>query len=398
MQRLPLGKQDACAPKCAPRIFFIRLSCFNDEMNSEQIHHRALVIDMHADTIQRVLDEGADLATGAPGWHLDLNLMRDGGVDAQFFSIWPDPHEFWGRAACDRALALIGAVDAQLQTHPQLMERALTAADIRRIEASGKLAALMGIEGGHAINDDLDALREFFRRGVRYLTLTHSRTTNWAGSSGDEIGQKTGLSNFGREVVREMNRLGMLVDISHVSDKTFWEVTEIATKPLLASHSGARALSNHKRNMSDEMIRVVAKSNGVVCVVFYPIFLDENYAAAARQVFAELKPQFTEIEASMNNIAAGYTKDRLSTKTLREQVQPMPLARLADHIEHIVNLVGADHVGLGSDFDGINCVPEGLENGAALPSLTAELARRGLSESELEKILGGNILRVMEAQ
>ena len=364
----------------------------------EQLHHRAIVIDMHADTILRVLDEGADLAEGAPGWHLDLNLMRAGGVDAQFFSIWADPHEYWGAAARARALALIGALDAQLEKHPERMERALTAEDIRRISASGKVAALMGVEGGHAINDDLEVLREFHQRGVRYMTLTHSRTTNWAGSSGDEIGQTTGLSEFGGAVVREMNRLGMLVDISHVSDKTFWDVLRLAEKPVIASHSGARSLSPHPRNMTEGMIHAVAEVDGVVCVVFYPIFLDQDYATAARQVLYSLAPQCAEIEASLDQVAASYAKDRLQIAALQERVPPMSYTRLADHIEHIARLVGAKHVGLGSDYDGINCVPAGLETGAKLPRLTAELARRGFTDSELEMILGGNVLRVMEAQ
>lgn len=363
----------------------------------EQLHHRAIVIDMHADTLLRVLDEGADLAEGAPGWHLDLNLMRQGGVDAQFFSIWADPHEYWGAAARARALALIGALDTQLEKHPSLMERALTAEDIRRISNSGKLAALMGVEGGHAINDDLDVLREFHQRGVRYMTLTHSRTTNWAGSSGDEEGQTTGLSDFGGEVVREMNRLGMCVDISHVSDKTFWDVLRVADRPVIASHSGARSLSNLRRNMTDAMIRAVAEVDGVVCVVFYPIFLDQDYAVAARQVLSTLASQCAAIEASMDPIAASYAKDRLQIAALQQHVQPMSYHRLADHIEYIARLVGAKHVGLGSDYDGINCVPEGLETGAKLPVLTAELARRGFTDSELEQILGGNVLRVMAA-
>ncbi len=364
----------------------------------EQLHHRAIVIDMHADTILRVLDEGADLAAGAPGWHLDLNLMRAGGVDAQFFSIWADPHEYWGAAARERALALIGALDKQLAKYPDRMERALTAADIRRVAAAGKVAALMGVEGGHTINDDLEVLREFHQRGVRYMTLTHSRTTKWAGSSGDEVGQTTGLSEFGSEVVREMNRLGMLVDISHVSDQTFWEVLRVADKPLIASHSGARSLANHRRNMTDPMIRAVAEMDGVVCVVFYPIFLDQDYAVAARAVLATLAPECAEIEAAMNPIAASYAKDRLQITALQQRVRPMSYQRLADHIEHIARLVGARHVGLGSDYDGINCVPEGLETGANLPLLTAELARRGFADHELEQILGGNVLRVMEAQ
>lgn len=364
----------------------------------EQIHHQSIVIDMHADTILRVLDEGEDLAAGAPGWHLDLNLMKTGGVDAQFFSIWADPHEYWGEAARIRALSLIGALDAQLDKHPARMERALTAEDIRRISAQGKLAALMGVEGGHAINDDLDVLREFHQRGVRYMTLTHSRSTTWAGSSGDDEGQTKGLNEFGEEVVREMNRVGMLVDISHVSDKTFWDVLRQADKPVIASHSGARSLSNHRRNMTDAMIRAVAEVEGVVCVVFYPIFLDEDYAVAARQVLASLIPRYAEIDASMEPVSASYAKDRLQIEALQQRVSPLSYTRLADHIEHIARLVGAKHVGLGSDYDGINCVPEGLETGAKLPLLTAELARRGFTESELEQILGGNVLRVMEAQ
>lgn len=363
-----------------------------------QLHHQAIVIDMHADTILRVLDEGADLAAGAPGWHLDLNLMREGGVDAQFFSIWADPYEFWGNAAQERAFALIGALDEQLAKHPTRMERALTASDIRRIAGAGKLAALMGVEGGHAINDDLDVLREFYRRGVRYMTLTHSRTTNWAGSSGDEIGQETGLSEFGLEVVQEMNRLGMMVDISHVSDPTFWDVLQVAEKPVIASHSGARTLSNHRRNMTDYMIRAVAETGGVVCVVFYPFFLDENYAKVADEALSSLSQQFDEIDRIMPPLAASYAKDRLQMITLQESVPPLSYTRLADHIEYIARLVGTEHVGLGSDYDGINCVLAGLETGATLPRLTAELAQRGFNDQELEQILGENILRVMEAQ
>jgi membrane dipeptidase len=366
-------------------------------LDIEQLHHQAIVIDMHADTILRVLDEGADLAAGADGWHLGLPAMRAGGVDAQFFSIWADPYEYWGAEARDRACALIGALDDQLEKHPHLLERALTAEDIRRISAAGKVAALMGVEGGHAINDDLEVLREFHRRGVRYLTLTHSRTTNWAGSSGDLEGQSTGLSTFGSEVVREMNRLGMLVDISHVSDKTFWEVLRVARKPVIASHSGARTLANHHRNMTDAMLRAVAAMGGVVCVVFYPIFLDEEYATAAWDVLDSLASEFAELEASLDRVAAGYAKDRLSATALQTRVRPMSYTRLADHIEYIARLIGPAHVGLGSDYDGINCVPAGLETGAGLPLLTAELARRGFNPQQLEQILGGNILRVMEA-
>lgn len=364
----------------------------------DQIHHNSIIIDMHADTIQRVLDEGADLVAGTPGWQVDIPMMQRGGLKAQFFSIWPDPFEYWGDAAYQRAKALIGALDEQLEKHPNYIRRALSADDIRRIVKANKIAALMGIEGGHAINDDLAALKEFYARGVRYMTLTHSRSTAWAGSSGDEEGRQKGLSDLGREIVREMNNLGMIVDISHVSDKTFWDVMTTASKPMIASHSAARTLSNHHRNLTDEMIRAVADAGGVICVVFYPIFLDETYAQSARAILTKLKPHFEEATAHLDKVAAGYEKDRLSYEALCQNITPMPLARLADHIDHIAKLVGTDHIGIGSDFDGINCTPQGLETVAQLPALTHELARRGYSQSDLEKVLGGNILRVMDAQ
>jgi membrane dipeptidase len=329
-----------------------------DHLQLTQFHHRALVVDMHADTLQRVLDEGVDLRAGAPGLHLDLPGMRAGGVDAQFFSIWPNPYQYWGESALERALALITSLKAQIQRHSEVLEQALSASDIRRIANKGKIAALMGIEGGHAINEDLDALREFFKLGVRYLTLTHSRSLSWAGSSGDAEGPQRGLSDFGREVVREMNRLGMMVDISHVSDRTFWDTLAVTTKPVIASHSAARALAPHPRNLTDEMIRAVAATGGVVCVVFFPVFLAQDSS----------------------------------------QVNAVTLDRVVDHIDHIVHLTGIDHVGIGSDFDGIDLTPHGMETVARLPALTIELARRSYRPQEIEKVLGGNVLRVMEAQ
>ena len=366
-------------------------------MNTSQIHQEAIVIDLHADTIQRVLDEGCDLLEGAPGWHLDLNLMREGGIDGQYFSIWPDPHEYWGEAATRRAEDLIGAVKSQASKHSKVMALAGSAEEVRRISSEGKLAALMGIEGGHALNDSPELVEHFHREGVKYITLTHSKSTSWAGSSGDPEGADRGLNLLGKEIVERMNQVGMMVDVSHVSDKTFWDVTRTSRRPLIASHSGARALAPHHRNMTDEMIKAVGESGGVVCVVFYPIFLSEGYARDARVVIETLRPEMKKFDEEMDSISAGYAKDRLMAKELRKRMNPMPLSVLADHIEHVARVAGIDHVGIGSDFDGINCVPEGLETGAQLPSLTEELARRGFDEEALMKILGGNVLRVMEA-
>ncbi|MBI4469298.1 MAG: membrane dipeptidase, partial [Acidobacteria bacterium] len=252
---------------------------------------------------------------------------------------------------------------------------------------------LMGIEGGHAIEDSLHALRMFYRLGVRYMTLTHSNTNNWADSSGDEP-RHGGLTDFGREVVREMNRLGMLVDISHVSDETFFDVMKISQAPVIASHSSVRTLANHPRNLTDEMLRAMAANGGVVMVNFYSGFIDQAVINAQKARESALKPQLDELSAR-------YRDDASKLREARERLlesRPLPratLPRLVDHIEHVVKVAGVDHVGLGSDFDGVPTTPDGLEDVSKLPDLTYELVRRGYSDADIRKILGENFLRVL---
>jgi len=260
------------------------------------IHRRAVAVDMHADTVQFVIDEGADISRRVAGTHLDAVRMQEGGLDAQFFSVWVEP-EFYGTGgeqAVARADAQVDAVRALAERHPELWTFATTAADIRRAHEEGKLAALLGLEGGYAIDERLERVEHYFRRGVRYMTPTWTHSLSWAGSSGDAEGATRGLNDFGRAVVGEMNRLGMLVDVSHVSDKTFWDMIETSTSPVVATHSNCRALTGVPRNLTDEMIRAIAETGGLVCVVFYPGFLDAGWRAKRDAVEAEIQPLIVE--------------------------------------------------------------------------------------------------------
>lgn len=355
---------------------------------------------MHADTVQFVIDEGADISRPTETTHLDAPRMREGGLDAQFFSVWVEP-EFYGTGgeqAVARADLQVEAVRAMTEQHPDIWTFATTAADIRRAHAEGKLAALLGLEGGYAIDEKLERVGHYFERGVRYMTPTWTHSLSWAGSSGDGVGRKVGLNDFGRAVIREMNRLGMMVDVSHVSDKTFWDMVETSEAPVVASHSNCRALTNVPRNLTDDMIRALADTGGVVCVVYYPGFLDIDWRERKERLEREIEPLLRATarpfwgKGSLMRIAL----DRVRASEYAKRLSAVPLARVADHIDHIVSLTGVEHVGCGSDFDGITATPAGLSSVAELPNLTAELLRRGYTAEDVTKILGGNVLRVME--
>ncbi|MDT5270454.1 MAG: rane dipeptidase [Acidobacteriota bacterium] len=355
---------------------------------------------MHADTVQFVIDEGADISRRAAGMHLDAVRMREGGLDAQFFSVWVEP-EFYGtggESAIARADEQVEAIRALAERHPEIWSFATTAADIRRAHGEGKLAALLGLEGGYAIDERLERVEHYFNRGVRYITPTWTHSLSWAGSSGDAEGAARGLNDFGRAVIREMNRLGMLVDVSHVSDKTFWDIVETSTSPVVATHSNCRALTDVPRNLTDDMIRAIAETGGVVCVVFYPGFLDLDWRAKKEAVEAEIMPLIEEAgrRAEGPGSSGRIARDRVREREFAARLAPVPFTRVADHIDHIVGLTSIEHVGCGSDFDGITATPAGLSNVAELPNLTAELLRRGYTAEDVTKILGGNVLRVME--
>ncbi len=370
----------------------------------QSIHQSALVIDTHADTPQRFLDENFDLGENTPiaEGHIDLGKIKQGNLGAEFFSIWVEP-EFQGHYA-KRAFDLIDSVYQQAARHPDKITMAFTADDIVRAHQQHKFAALMGIEGGHAIENDMRLLRDFYRAGVRYMTLTWSNTNEWADSSGDiqdpNIKHHNGMTDFGKDVVREMNRLGMIVDISHVSDATFYQALVISQAPVIASHSSSRELTGHPRNMTDDMLRAMTNNGGVVMVNFYSAFIDENYRKASSDP-EKMKQRDSEVEAFKKAHAhpdgSPVTYDEYAgiEKKWAAQFPRPPLKSLIDHIDHVARVAGVDHVGLGSDFDGVTSLPEGIDSAADLPKITQALLQLGYTSEQVQKILGKNFLRVM---
>jgi membrane dipeptidase len=366
-----------------------------------KIHNSAIVVDTHADTPQRFLDEHFDIGNTDPKdpGHITLDRARAGNLGAEFFSIWVEP-SFKGQYA-HRALDLIDSVYLQAQRHPDRMTMAFSVEDIERAHQQKKLAALLGIEGGHAIENDLDLLRDFYRLGVRYMTLTWSNTNEWADSSGDitdsKVEHHNGLTDFGKQVVLEMNRVGMMVDISHVADKTFYDAVAVSKAPIIASHSSARALTNAPRNMTDDMLRAVAKNNGVVMVNFFNGFIDEDYRKAAdaqRKDRDDAVAAFVEKNKVDGNPVTYVQYDHIEREWMARIPRP-PLSALIAHIDHVAKVAGIDHVGLGSDFDGVSgATPQGIDSAADLPKITQALLDKGYSEDDIRKILGGNLLRV----
>jgi membrane dipeptidase len=371
------------------------------KLNARAIHDLAIVIDTHADTPGRFVDDNFDLATDTPvtEGHFDFSKVKQGNLGAEFFSIWVNPEVKTGYTR--RALDMIDSVHQQADKHPDQMVMAYSADDIvkARTGPHKRLAALMGVEGGHAIENDIRILRDFYRLGARYMTLTWSNTNEWADASGDinddKIQHHNGLTPFGKEVVLEMNRLGMMVDISHVADKTFWDAIEVSKAPIIASHSCARALNGHARNMTDDMLRAVGKNGGVVMVNFYSGFVDENY----RQAYQAQKPArdkaVQEYKDQMR--AQGQDADTPGHTDVEKQwadkLPRPPFESLIDQIDHIAKVAGIDHVGLGSDFDGITSLPQGIDSVADLPKITEALVDRGYTEEQIKKILGENLLR-----
>ena len=369
---------------------------------AQKVHNSALVIDTHADTPQRFLDEGFDIGSTDPNdiGHISLDKARRGNLGAEFFSIWVEPETNQGRYA-RHTFDLIDSVYEQAARHPDRMMMAFSTSDIERAHHQRKLATLMGIKSGHSIKTDIHLLRDYYRLGVRYMTLSWSNTNEWADSSGDindsKIEHHNGLTDFGKQVVLEMNRLGMMVDISHVADKTFWDAIATTKAPVIASHSSARALVNAPRNMTDDMLKAVAKNGGVVQVNFFNAFIDENFRkaedaqrpdeeAARKKYIAQMKSEGKEV----NYIEL----DRIEREWIAKIPRP-PLTSLIDHIDHIAKVAGVDHVGLGSDFDGVSgATPQGIDSAADLPKITQALLDRGYSAGDIQKILGGNLMRV----
>ncbi len=366
------------------------------------IQDSAIVVDTHADTPQRFLDDNFDIGNTDPSdvGHISLEKVRAGNLGAEFFSIWVDPTTNQGHFA-KHTFDLIDSVYEQAARHPDRMMMAFSVSDIERAHKEKKLAALMGIEGGHSIENDIRLLRDYYRLGVRYMTLTWSNTNEWGDSSGDiddpKVQHHNGLTDFGKQVVLEMNRLGMIVDISHVADKTFWDAIATTKAPVIASHSSCRALVNAPRNMTDDMLRAVAKNGGVVDVNFFSGFDDQKYWDAAQEQKKESDAAVEEYLAKQR--AEGKPVSYMASEHIQREwmakIPRPPLSVLIDHIDHIAKVAGVDHVGLGSDFDGVmGATPAGMDSAADLPKITQGLLDRGYSADDIHKILGGNVLRV----
>ena len=368
-----------------------------DPATARALHFDAIVIDTHDDTTQRMLDPAFDLGARHKDGSIDIPRMREGGLDAIFFSIWI-PGTITGDEAVRQAIAQIDAVNRQVAAHPADLVLVTTADGIRKAVAAGRIAVLLGVEGGHMIANDLGNLRRLFDLGVRYMTLTHSVNVDWADSSTDKP-RNAGLSPFGREVVREMNRLGMMVDISHVSDAVFDDVMRLSKAPVIASHSSARALAQVPRNMNDRMIRELAAHGGTMQVNYNTGFLSQAFAdaraanngAIRNAIDAEATELCGDNEACQIQASSDLARERVARGTLPK----VEWTEIVDHIDHAAKLAGPAHVGLGSDFDGAD-MPYGMEDVTGLPKLTQALLERGYTPDQVRDILGRNLLRVME--
>jgi membrane dipeptidase len=384
------------APKMTPK-----------NVTASQVEKSAIVIDTHADTPQRFVDEHFDLGDPLNGGNLNLDSIHKGNLGAEFFSIWVEPTLYKGQYT-RRTLELIDSVKQQVAKHADQIMFVTTPAGIEYAHSTHKFAALMGIEGGHSIENSIALLRQYYALGVRYMTLTWSNSLDWADSSGDMTDTsiphtKEGLTEFGKDVVYEMNRLGMMVDISHVADRTFYRTLVITRAPVIASHSSARALCDAPRNMTDDMLRAVANSGGpnskggVIDVNFYSGFVSQAYRDAAKAQQPEVDKAIADakVKAKADGRQFKYSDEEKIQRTYADRIPRPPLSMLIDHIDHIAKVAGVDHVGIGSDFDGVSGqLPEGLDSPADLPKITQALLDRGYSAEDCRKILGGNLLRV----
>jgi membrane dipeptidase len=365
---------------------------------SESVHRRAIIVDGHCDTPYRMLRHNVHLDEHDTEAQADLAMLRASGITATFFAAYVPPF-YANRGAADFARKLIDLIELETRRKPGELTLCTNSAGIVAAKREERIAVMIGVEGGHAIEDSLDVLRELYGRGARYMTLTHVNTNNWCDSSGD-AGRHGGLTAFGREVVRTMNGLGMIVDVSHVSDQAFSHVLETTTVPVLATHSSCRALCRHPRNLTDEMLRDLARNGGVCMINFFSAFISDDVAQVIMK--AQKRPKKNGDPTAGTGGTEEMPDDRTDWDTYLEWFQALgapraTLDQVADHIFHAAEVAGIDHVGIGSDFDGVPSLPDGLTDASMLPALSARLLERGMSEGDLEKVLGGNFLRVFQA-
>jgi len=364
-----------------------------------KLHRKAIIIDGHNDITSPMVDEDLDLSTNTVGkfhrdgdpFHTDLGRLKASGITGEFFSIYVSGTSLTTGGAMRRAMDLIDATYREAEKHPQQLMICTTAAEIRRAKKQKKICALMGIEGGYVIENSLFALRDFYRLGIRYMTLTHNVSHDWADAHRGEV-KNNGLSDFGKEVVREMNRLGMLIDISHVSEKVMNDALDVSTAPIIASHSGARGVNDHTRNVSDAVLQGVAKNGGVIMINFYPSFLDARTNKEENERSAKLREQVAALRKQYEGNPVGFNE---AERKLMEAnpIYIAPYTRIVDHIDHIKKVAGIDNVGIGSDYDGVPFLPEGMNGAEDLVLVTYEMLKRGYTETEVRKVLGENFLR-----
>lgn len=364
------------------------------------IHKKAVIVDGHNDITSPMVDEDFDLGTNSIGkyhrdgdpFHTDLNRLKQSGITGEFFSIYVSGSTLTTGGAMRRAMDLIDATYRETEKYPNQLIPCTTAAQIRMAKRQNKVCVLMGIEGGYAIENSLYALRNFYRLGIRYMTLTHNVTLDWADAHPPNQAKHNGLTDFGKEVVREMNRLGMLIDISHVSDKVMSDALDVSTAPIIASHSSARGVANHTRNVPDDILKRVAKNGGVIMINFYPAFLDDAYNKAASERSNKLRPQIEKLREQYKDNPIGFNE--AERQLLAQNPIPIPsYTRIVDHIDHIKRVAGIDIIGIGSDYDGIPLLPEPMQGMEDLAWVTYEMLRRGYTEQEIRKVLGENFLR-----
>jgi membrane dipeptidase len=363
---------------------------------AKKLHFSSIVLDTHDDTTQRFFSKNYDIGKRNPDGHVDIPRMREGGMNAIFFSIWIDGRTM-GPPAVQKALDQIDAVHENVRKNSKDLVFCRTAAEIREAHKQGKIAVLIGVEGGHMIGNDIRVLRMFGDLGVRYMTLSHFYNDEWADSSTDKP-VHNGLTEFGKDIVREMNRQGIMVDISHVSDKTFYDALEASKAPLIASHSSCRALCNHPRDMSDDMIKALAAKGGVIQINYEKSFIDQAYKDASEKLSGGVVAAFDQLKKECGDDQECFGRkmaEKEKRATAEGKLPHVNWERIIEHIDHVVKLVGPEHVGLGSDFDGAD-MPDGMEDCSKVPKITEALLRKGYSEDDIRKILGGNTLRVME--
>ncbi|MEK6569954.1 MAG: dipeptidase [Bacteroidota bacterium] len=370
------------------------------QIDYKKLHFDALVADTHNDVVQRILN-GEDISVRTYHGHSDLPRFREGGVDVEMFSIWVPP-ERSSRSYYDQSNEQIDSIVSLVQRNSWQVGMARSVDDIEKLFAEGKFVAMLGLEGGHHIEDDLKKLKHLYSRGVRYMTLTWNNSSGWASSAHDESDpsvklKQRGLTEFGTQVVKKMNELGMMVDLSHVGEQTFWDVLKVTTKPVIASHSSAWALCHHWRNLKDDQLKAIAKNGGVVFINFAPWFIDSTFEAKDNALKERNKARVDSLRVAKGShdflrgvAVAEFLKDEYLS------IRP-PLSLLIDHFDYVATLIGVDHVGIGSDFDGISVAPLDMDDVTFLPSITRELLKRGYSRLDITKILGGNFMRVFRA-